>query len=87
MSVILSKMEDAFESSGAKAETIKRYKELLKLHTELTEKLKKIKNFNEEALRGKTQEEVENGIQQFEKKLKQIEVQLEELHKSIGGGY
>lgn len=87
MSIILGKIENAFECSGAKEYVTSKYNNLEKMHEEVLEQIKALKSFNDSAFRGETHIEVEKEIFQYEKKLNDINNQLRQLKKSIGGGY
>lgn len=87
MSILFGKMEAAFELSGASKEAHAQYQVLLNMHNEVFQKVNHLRRMTDESLTGKTEIEVKNNITMFEKKLYIIEMQLEELKKSIGGGY
>lgn len=87
MFIILNKLEDAFIHSGAKKCALKKYKQLEMLHQELVCKVHQLKQYNSEALIGKTHDAVEERIKCYEKKLATITCKLEEVRQSIGGGH
>lgn len=87
MSIILNKMEDVFESSSAKSQTLKKYRELKEMHENLQTQIRRLRMFNDEALKGQTKDEIDEGIRIYENKLRIIKSQLSELKASIGGGY
>lgn len=87
MSILFGKVEMAFELSGASKEAHTQYQSLLNMHSEVSQNVNQLRAMKESSLAGETALEVENSIKIFEQKLSLIEMQLEELKKSIGGGY
>lgn len=87
MQVLFDKMEIAFELSDANKVAQQHYQTLFHLHSELVERVTKLRTITAESISGKTEEEVINTITQLEKKIDVIGNKLHALKKSIGGGY
>lgn len=87
MDGIVTKIKDAFDDSGAKSQVKRKYTYLEDMHEHLRMNLHKLKCCSYEALTGLTQEEIEQQIQIYERRLYVIGEKLDELRKSIGGNY
>ena len=87
MEGIVTKIKDAFDDSGAKGKVKRKYIYLENMYEDLSMSLYKLKRCSYEALNGLTQEEIEQQIQIYERRLYVLGEKLDALKRSIGGNY